>query len=120
MVYREFFSRPKEGGPRNVGRMKAFCSDCGEEVETEDVFGKGTEAYRCRQCGAQGTMTRKRRSPSFVQMGKADAPQVASVSLNLLDLLDLKLNQTHHKCPRCGSFSSADSGHCPFCNEPLS
>ena len=64
-------------------------------------------------------MTRKRRSPSFVQMGKANAPLVASVSLNLLDLLDLKLNQTHHKCPRCGSFSSADSDRCPFCNEPL-
>jgi hypothetical protein len=65
-------------------------------------------------------MTRKHRNPSFVQMGKAGAPLVASVSLNILDLLDLKLGQTHHKCPHCGNFSSAETDRCPFCNEPVS
>ena len=100
--------------------MKAFCSDCGEEVETEDVLGKGTETYRCAKCGAKGTMSRKRRSPSSVRMGKAGAAGAASVSLNVLDLLDLKLDRTQHKCPHCGNFWSADTDRCPFCNEPAS
>jgi len=100
--------------------MKAFCSDCGEEVETEDVSGKGTETYRCAKCGSKGTMSRKHRSPSSVQMGKSGAPVVASVSLNVLDLLDLKVGRTHHKCPHCGNFWSAETDRCPFCNEAVS
>jgi len=100
--------------------MKAFCSDCGEEVETEDVFEKGTETYRCAKCGAKGTMTRKRRSPSFPQVRRAAAPVVASVNLSILDILDLKLNRAQHKCPHCGNFWSAETDRCSFCNEPVS
>jgi len=100
-----------------VRRMKAFCSDCGEEVETQDALGGGTETYRCAKCGAKGTMTRKR-SPSSGGSGKAREPIAASVSLKLLDLLDLKMGRSQTKCPHCGNFWSEDTDRCPFCNEP--
>jgi hypothetical protein len=65
-------------------------------------------------------MTRKRRSSSFPQMGRAAVPVVASVNLNILDILDLKLNRGQHKCPHCGNFSSEETGRCSFCDEPVS
>lgn len=37
---------------------KAFCSNCGEEVETSDPFNTGMETYHCGKCGALGTLTR--------------------------------------------------------------
>jgi len=99
--------------------MKAFCSDCGEEVETQDVLGRGTETYRCAKCGAKGTMSRRRRGQPSVPKGKAGTPLMASVSLNVLDLLNLKLGRTEQKCPHCGNFRSAETDRCPFCNEPM-
>lgn len=103
----------------NSKRVKAFCSDCGAEVETDDIFGKGTETYRCPKCGAYGTITRKASEPSFIQLGKDEAPVVASISLNVLDILDLNVGGTRTRCLRSGSYSSTWRGRCPFCDQQL-
>jgi len=95
--------------------MEAFCSNCGEEVRSNDPIGKGTEAYQCSACGTYGTIARKTNRPSSL-IGEKDAPTLASLSLNLLDILKLDVNPDRARCPRCGNYSSGRGGGCPSCD----
>ena len=99
--------------------MKAFCSNCGSEVETKDPSHYGTEAFMCTKCGARGTVTKKTSNPSPAEPSKGAAPLLANISLNILDILKLNAG-TQSRCPRCGNYTLTSKGTCSSCDQELS
>ncbi len=96
--------------------VKAFCSDCGAEVETEDSPNGLTESYDCPKCGAKGTVRRK--LGGSAQPAERGLPSAPSLSLNVLDILKLNLGGTR-SCGRCGTHFPASDDVCPSCAHPV-
>lgn len=96
---------------------KAFCSNCGSEIETNLPFATGVETYQCNKCGTYGTITRREKEPSLMQFGSGDSSIVATITLDLRNLLGLTLSNTHVRCRNCGNYVVSGHSHCPFCKQ---
>jgi predicted RNA-binding Zn-ribbon protein involved in translation (DUF1610 family) len=100
--------------------VKALCSDCGSEVETTESAGRGLESYRCPKCGARGTVSRKAGLRSQANPARGDAPLMANISLNILDLVKVNASGTQARCPHCGGYVSERDGRCLSCDQETS
>jgi len=94
---------------------RARCADCGNEVETDDLLGNGTESYQCTKCGTYGTLVRKSKKPIFIQFGKDDSTAISVASAMVLP----NFAETHVKCQHCGNYVSSFTSICTFCKQAL-
>ena len=99
--------------------MKALCSNCGNEVETEGTSLDGLESYKCTKRGTTGTIQQDRNNPPVSGVRSSSKMSVIPGIQVDLNILGLGISGSNMKCQRCGNQISSKDAQCPFCNQLL-